>query len=372
MDYQVVWAAACDLVENLLLGVQMHLPEVTVQVTVSKKNTCVEPMLAKESNCEDTDDLVAIEVGFSRWPIFGEVATPSRFCHEVHLLERVRFAMQLPANSDGEVVLKVSGLEFPTLSEIPGLRSKIKEELGSSFNAECASEWWMQHKDTALPLRSSKLHRIYESFWGLPGATMVPHQCLVDFIWPLLIGTNVTPEAFLFYLRGDVVRMTCRQAPGRTPEEVALQEQLVPFVRDLLWRNRVMAEKFAASSFNFGMMFHGPAIGLPAAKTSVITRLLSAAKWWGPGSTGWQQWDQTWQCRDRKNSLGMIVERQGRIMWRLDNAQTLQPCAVAKQVATASTITAARRERGLAYAGCCRRRKAGLDTPVCKRPILGT
>lgn len=378
--YAVLWAAACDLVENLLLGVRLHLPEVIAECTITGKP-------AGDTSVENAD-LLSMEVHFSHGPIVGEVATPSRFCHEVHLMQNMRFTLHLPRVKAGEeqlLVLKVSGLEFPTLPEMDGLRNKIKEVLGPDFTGEAAYSWWLQNKDKELPLAKSKFHRIYESIWGLPGAKMLPLQVALDFFVPFLIGTHVTPEAFTFHMASDMVRMTCSKAPGRTPEEIELIKQLTPLAQECLRRNRTGGERAAASSTNFGAMFHGPAIGQPAASALVITRLLSAAKWWGPGARGWQQLDQTWQCRDRKNRVGVVVERQGRIIWSLGRSrqQLLQqqqqtqgqqqtqlriPTKLAQaksvqakptQASFAPAMMRRERDRG-SKAACCRRRKTGF------------
>uniref|UniRef100_A0A7S0FXV1 Uncharacterized protein n=1 Tax=Pyrodinium bahamense TaxID=73915 RepID=A0A7S0FXV1_9DINO len=307
-----LWAAACDLVEALLLGVRSHLQDVRTEC---------ELRLANEEPCSVDTDVVSLKVRFSAAPLIGEVATPSRFCHEVHLLEEVGFALRRPPTKTARdpLVLRVEGLELAELPEIPGLRRKIKTSLGSDFNIDTAYSWWLQHKDKEYPLDRSKFHRIYESLWGMRTMQMLPKQMSMDFFWSFLHGTNCHLEAFMFHHGkcSSRVRIAAQRGPGRNTEERELLAFSAPLAKQALAANRSNGERFAASVTNFGAMVYGRDIGQPPASARVITKIFSAARWWGHGPNGWQRFDHTWLCRDQTNSLGIVVKEQGRIIWRL-------------------------------------------------------
>merc|ERR1712059_198425 len=57
--------------------------------------------------------------------------------------------------------------------------------------------------------------------------------------------------------------------------------------------------------------------GCKGANAAKITKLFSAAQWWGPGQEGWQRWDDTWLLTDKRDVFGRVVAEQGRIVWSL-------------------------------------------------------
>merc|ERR1719433_2391903 len=72
---------------------------------------------------------------------------------------------------------------------------------------------------------------------------------------------------------------------------------------------------FAPSQVNMCAAIYGHDVGQPGADPSKLTKLFSAAEWWGPGPGGWQRWDQTWQCVDQRDTLGRTIREQGRLLW---------------------------------------------------------
>jgi len=72
-------------------------------------------------------------------------------------------------------------------------------------------------------------------------------------------------------------------------------------------------------------MLYGEAIGQPGAKVDVVTKLLSAAEWWGPGKKGWHSHDNTWECTDKKDAFQRVVKKQGRVIWHTEHHTTTAP-----------------------------------------------
>jgi pimeloyl-ACP methyl ester carboxylesterase len=81
--------------------------------------------------------------------------------------------------------------------------------------------------------------------------------------------------------------------------------------------NRHGGDRFVVSATNFGKMRYDKLLGLTGANVAMIVKLFSAVDWWGPGEDGWQKWDNTWLCTDKKDAFGRIIVEQGRILWRL-------------------------------------------------------
>lgn len=338
-----LWVAAYEFVEALLLGVRSHLPDLRLDCELD-----LAP--ATGAGGQEASEIVALRVTFGTAPIIGEVATPSRFCHEVHLQRELRFALVRPpgCSASEPLVLHVNGLELPQLPEIPVLRRQIRSSLGSDFNYNNAYNWWLQNKDKEYPLERSKFNRIYSSLWGIRAMQLLPKQFQMDFFWGFLHGTNCHLEAFMFYHgRCDSrVRIAAQRGPGRDDEEKELLAFGTPLAKQSLAANRANGERFAKSVTNFAAMVYGRDIGQPPASAKVITKIFSAARSWGPGASGWQLHDPTWLCRDQTNSLGLVVKEQGRIIWRLPGGE--QP----------ARAPASGPPGGRPWA-CCRRRRPG-------------
>merc|ERR1711920_281503 len=90
-----------------------------------------------------------------------------------------------------------------------------------------------------------------------------------------------------------------------------------PLARENLIINRGKGEFFARSVMNFTAMVYGADVGQPGAQAKVIAKIFTGASWWGAEHGGWQQLDETWLCRDRKNRLGIVTQETGRVLWRV-------------------------------------------------------
>jgi len=82
-----------------------------------------------------------------------------------------------------------------------------------------------------------------------------------------------------------------------------------------LHNHREGGEKFAPSAINWCAMLNATTAQKPGGLLEKITTLLTAAQWWGPDKAGWQQYDRSWNCTDKKNMIGQVVEKQGRLIW---------------------------------------------------------
>lgn len=327
-----LWAAANNFVECLLLGVREHLPDVSADCDLIVE----ESGLGAES--------VSLVVRFAKSPIVGQVCTPTRFCFDLHLLEAVKFTLHnKPANvNSDQLVLSVKGMVLAPLVEIPRLRDQAKAELGDKFNKFTAHGYWLRHKDEHYPLQTSKLHRIYESLWGSKAAKMLPGPYKVDFMWGFLLATNMYLDDFVFNHDPKVkVTVMARMEPCRTQEEKDLLEISTRVAQENLAKNRSAGEFFANSVTNFAAMLHAHTIGQPSANAKAITKLFSAAQWWGPGEHGWHRWEDTWLCRDQKGSFGHVIATQGRMIWQVHQTGPAQRTA----------------QKPRRFCFCCRRRE---------------
>jgi len=228
------------------------------------------------------------------------------------------------------LVLRVKGFSFPALPELAQMREMMQNELGE-YNKDSALAWWRKHKDAEFPLARSKFHRIWESLWGMKVMQTLPDSKRKDAFWGYLHTVDLDVHAFEFLLDGEggpqvLAHVRCsRDADAdvnRTCEELG---------RQVLCDDRAMAEKFAASAANFCALLHARKFGQPSAKVDLIVKLLSAAEWWGPGTSGWQRWDLTWHCTDKVNVVGKVIKAQGRLMWHMeDNVLQVSPTSLEK------------------------------------------
>jgi len=257
----------------------------------------------------------------ARAPLIGEVATRSRVSVNVQIAQSLRFALQhLPElPREQPLSLRVDGLDMPTLPDCVCARAQAREELGQGLNPTTAYEWWEQNRHTRFPLQTSKFHRIVESLLEQRGIKLLGSQMCASSFWGYLHTTDLNIEVFQFHADRRVpggVALTAQLRPPKTPAEAADREQVQVITRKVLRANRASADRLAPSGINVGAMLAGPGLGQPGAHPRVIVKLLSAARWWGPGEEGWHRWDQTWLCTDKKDLLGRVVQQQGRIIWR--------------------------------------------------------
>ncbi|CAE6942571.1 unnamed protein product [Symbiodinium natans] len=182
-----------------------------------------------------------------------------------------------------------------------------------NFDRANAFQCWEERKEE-FPLQSSKLRRVHESlaqyylpqfaaekaFWGYLNAP--PGGCC------LLGSLN-------FQVEEAEVRVTACRRPSPTEALEAQMAIIDELCVEVLMQDRFLGERFAPSSMNFLAMTHGHAAGQKGADPQKIAKLLSAAETWGPGDSGWTQYDETWTCTDEKDWLGRTVREQGRVIW---------------------------------------------------------
>merc|ERR1712083_359224 len=121
---------------------------------------------------------------------------------------------------------------------------------------------------------------------------MGPEQVRRDTLWGLLHTTDLSPEFFEFQRDSRIqggVSMTVRMLPPRSETEAADRLQVRAITQSHLSSNtnRAAAYRLACSSINVGAMVCGPEVGQSGGDPFVITKLFSAARWWGPGSDSW-------------------------------------------------------------------------------------
>mmetsp|Transcript_27385 Transcript_27385/g.78321 ORF Transcript_27385/g.78321 Transcript_27385/m.78321 type:complete len:461 (-) Transcript_27385:90-1472(-) len=350
-----LWASACELVRALLLGVGTHLPDLQPEID-----------LREHSPDAPGVESVSLALNFGSRVVVGEVATPSRCCFEVRLSGIVRFALERPSPSAGDsqlkLTLRVHGVDLPALQDGIELRKRLQVELGSEAGGFCKQEvfdWWMQHKDTAYPLETSKFHRLYESLFGQRGMQLLPKTINHDSLWGFLHNPGCTIQSFTFHSDSrDRTTLTAERSPAKSDEEAELLKTCRQVAQDILKDNRAAGERFAASATNFAALLYGHEIGQAGAKAAVIVKLFSAAKWWGPGTDGWGRFDQTWGCKDKRNAFGVVVEEQGRILWRLESKDDCRRKTEAARLAGKSCASVASKVPNRHGLLCCRRRSA--------------
>mmetsp|Transcript_102092 Transcript_102092/g.284236 ORF Transcript_102092/g.284236 Transcript_102092/m.284236 type:complete len:439 (-) Transcript_102092:144-1460(-) len=306
--------AAAHLVESLLTGIKEQLTNLDVDIEVRALQVYREPTKERE--------IVTLEVKFATTsPLVGEIATRSRVAVNVQVSGKLRFALEhLPANPrDRPLVLRVDGLEMPTLPDCVSARTQLREALGEGLNPVSAYEWWEKHRHTRFPLQTSKFHRVVESLLEQRGMKLLGVQICAESFWGYLHTTDLNIEVFNFHLdrrmRGGVA-LTAQSRPPRTNAEAADREEVKVITQKILRDNRASADRLAPSGINVGAMYHGPEVGQPGACPRVIAKLFSPARWWGPGEDSWHRWDESWLCTDKKDFFGRVVKQQGRIIWR--------------------------------------------------------
>mmetsp|Transcript_3951 Transcript_3951/g.11447 ORF Transcript_3951/g.11447 Transcript_3951/m.11447 type:complete len:441 (+) Transcript_3951:91-1413(+) len=307
LDAEQPLAAACHLVESILMGVHAHLPNAIVDVDLG---------------AGPPGALASISVAFAGGPLVGEIATRSRQPIELRLQQRVSFSIRRPEGIDfgrQPLLLEVSGLEQHVLPEIAELRRRLQVELvdvPDGWHPRNTGTWWLKRRETDFSLETSKLRRVCDSFTEVAS---LPAYFQGMAFWGYLHVTSRRYEAFEFYVQGGEVSVTAR-THLMCPGDEAISEVGRALCRDLLTVYRPLAEHFAASTVNMGALFEGHALGQKGANPAKIAKLFSAARRWGPGEDGWHQLDETWLCVDKKDCLGRVVEEQGRMLWHAPGA----------------------------------------------------
>mmetsp|Transcript_105380 Transcript_105380/g.265449 ORF Transcript_105380/g.265449 Transcript_105380/m.265449 type:complete len:485 (+) Transcript_105380:174-1628(+) len=375
-SWEPLWSAAGDFVEALLLGVLAHLPELRPAVSVWEGGR-VRREGAGGGQSED-EVLVSLAVDFGPTPVVGEVATLSRFTQEVRLRGELRFALLRcqsprgtpPIGGSGRLqpqrrrlAMYVSGLEMPALDDLSALRQRLQCDLGQeTLNREAAYHWWLQHRHADFPLETSKFNRIWESLFGQPALKVLPKQVHMDSLWGWLHNPGCDLRLFCFEAAGarGRVTLTAERAPAKSAEEARLLEVCREISTRVLTENRAAGERFAASTTNFCAMLYAAEVDQVGGCAATIVKMFSAAKWWGPGKLGWQQFDETALCKDRRNSCGFLAEEQGRIIWRLAAdiaAGGRRPRGAGREARRSEVQMPSRSMKRSTLFGCCRRNK---------------
>lgn len=322
--------AACQLVEAVLLGMQRHLPDVHMNVKL---------VHGKPGGSE----VVSLAVNFHDGPLVGEIATRTRIAVGLRVAKELRFAIQRPQPdvSRSPLVLRISGLDFPRLPDVVRLREMLEDALKDRWSPDSVFRWWKEHKDLEFPLPRSKFHRLVESFLGMRSMQFLPPAIHADIFWGYLHTSDLCIEAFEFHRdKKGGVTVTVQQKQALTSEEAQARAMNADIARKMLSEKRASGEKLCPSAMNVAAMLYGPEVNQPGACLDAIVKLLSAAQWWGHGSEGWQQFDETWLCTDKKDGFGRVVEKQGRIIWRVAGDKRAPPLPSSSPVVDPSSSKA--------------------------------
>eukprot|EP00931_Biecheleriopsis_adriatica_P101928 TRINITY_DN76976_c0_g1_i1.p1 TRINITY_DN76976_c0_g1~~TRINITY_DN76976_c0_g1_i1.p1 ORF type:complete len:445 (-),score=58.49 TRINITY_DN76976_c0_g1_i1:44-1378(-) len=315
--HQEAWEHAYSIVVALVEGAFSHVPEAFKSVEFICSTECKSSCKCLPSGGDGV--VAALKVHF--WPseILGEIATRSRVSVTMRLAQEVCFALQQPPSdlTLEPLILEIAGLDFPCLEEAKAMRSKLKAELGDKYCMQTAFEYFEQIKHKDCLAHDSKLRRIHASLFEVASFVKPPAWvCSKSFYGHLNAPSNVF-EALEFWDEGSSgIRVTSRKAPPPNEDEsqcVAISESIVLDLLKSEVDDRV-ARKFFKSAYNFGCLNFARANGFPGAQPQLIAKLFSAAHMWGPASSGWQSYDNTWLCTDTKNSFGAAQE-QGRVIW---------------------------------------------------------
>mmetsp|Transcript_73218 Transcript_73218/g.89860 ORF Transcript_73218/g.89860 Transcript_73218/m.89860 type:complete len:394 (+) Transcript_73218:79-1260(+) len=294
--------AACDFVEGFLHGLDAHLPDAQVGAQLLDSRPASVTLQVQLLNS-----------------VQGSIATRSRIAHDVYVKDEVSFTLshqKADGNQPQEVCLDIKGLEFRPLQDSVLLRKKLKELLGENFARTSAQNWWEQHKEEVCPLKDSKLRWVIESFFGLRSVNaVIPPKGKEKMLWGFLHTRRLVVERFTFRESEDRVQMTATVEAPSNEEEMELKAESDELIAEMAPHELKLAEYFMPSSMNWLELFNSQLVGETGADAARITKLLSAAKQWGPGPDGWHQNDETWTCVDQKNMLGKITLEQGRVIW---------------------------------------------------------
>lgn len=294
-DGESAWFAAYKIVEALLLGVEAHLPEVHSRVSTGGSGKDV-----------------AIDVSLLPAPLLGEFATRSRIGSALRLASQVSFQLEIPP-AEGEMValLHVKGVSFVPLDDCAVLREHMLRAMGEGFTREEAFDWWEANKEDVCPLASSKFRWCVESLLDNPWlSSVVGRHGKETCLWGFLHSATSNIIALELWDEGKAgIRVTAQRSPPEE-HELHIASECDSLSREALMQHLQIGDVSAPSSFNFLRLLVGRSSGINGASPDKIAKLLSAAKSWGPGSKGWQKFDRTWTCTDKRGEVP-----QGRVIW---------------------------------------------------------
>lgn len=305
-----LWATACDFINALLEGVCRHIPSAEMAFEMKA--------LSGECLGFDTPLLRSFEVSISPANVLGEFATKSRLPVHLRLAGQVRFSPRFETLSQGRgLTLDVDGLTSQAYDDAVLMRTRIEQEFGEDFTRSQAYQWWQKHKDALFPVQKSKLRRLVESLTGSALGSFVPPSAKATLIFANAQSRTRRIESFMFRKEGSCgIRIIARQSAPCTDKEAKLDANCLMLALESWNLYAPLLERFATSSVNWTMMcfefHHKGAVGADPQK---IIKLFSGASSWGPGPSGWTQFDQTGLCEDKKGVLGNVISEQGRLLW---------------------------------------------------------
>lgn len=147
-----------------------------------------------------------------------------------------------------------------------------------------------------------------------------------DAFWGMIHAAGVHIEALEFRPDAKVGARVAARVSYASQDQDRVEEMIKGGVK-ALYENRRAGEQFAASAINWCALLYCETATQPGAMVARVVTLLSAAKWWGPAETGWQQFDPTWNCTDRTNAIGQVVSKQGRLLWSSGCENSSSPTA---------------------------------------------
>lgn len=312
------WKHSFSIAAALLRGIHQHVPRVVRSVEFAEGADC-KPYYSKLPS-GGRGVVATVCVKLSQKEVYGEIATRSRIGAYVRLGSEVIFAHHEPPTdlSTEPLLLEVYGFDFPVLPEIIKLRRHLKQVLGQDYSRKSAAAWYEKHKDEFCPLKDSKLRRILASVFEVHSLMFLPEWAVSRALWGMLNICTLTYIGFEFWDEGkNGIRVTVQSSTPADPDDVECLQN----ARDLFQLqasapgDRQIGERLFKSGYSVGSMNFGRALGHPGAKPDVIAKLFSAANLWGPAKSGWQSFDDTWLCTDRRDHLGQVAEEQGRIIW---------------------------------------------------------
>lgn len=314
-----IWTAACDMIFALLEGVCRHLPSVDVVVEVTP------PGVGDTASTGSTGSvsgpaLPRMAVSLSPAPLTGEFATKSRLATYLCLAEELRFEPRWGTTPRGRgMLLQVQGISLKPYEGADRMRASVLRELGEDASPAKAFEWWVRIRDEVCPKETSKIRWFVESLLEKPyTAQVLSQRHKANLVLGLAHARLKRIEHFALVWEGrDGVRISATQSEPSDEEGRLLDACTNRIAIESLLRDRTMAEVFAPSTINWTAMLLAHGIGQMGAHSHKIVKLLSGASHWGAGTSGWQRFDDTWLCEDRKDAFGRVVQEQGRLVWRL-------------------------------------------------------
>lgn len=220
---------------------------------------------------------------------------------------------------ESPLTIQTKGWLGVALPQIKALRDRMSRELGENFSKENVYDWWDFHKDgePLLDLHHSRFRwQIASLFEEGPRKALLTRQLKANALWGWVHVVDFSIDEIDFWHEVGMTTVTFRTTT-LDPEDLVCREEASVSAIKALKRDRKVAEVVAASVINWAAATYGHIAGQHGANPVVLTKLFSAATQWGPGTEGWQQWDESWLCTDQKNMFGRAALKTGRTIWRV-------------------------------------------------------